>query len=187
MDIEDWYHLDYFDKSKCKRDYSMLDGINRYCELLDEHNIPSSFFVLGEIVSSCKDALKMIKENGHEIGSHGWSHTRPMNLSIPKFLEELKNSKNLIEDIIQCSVEGYRASCFSLNRDRLNEVKKAGFNYDSSRINFDLHPLYESIDMSNYLRLTRNIYRKDNFFEFQVTTKKYSTEIYRYLEGAICE
>ena len=47
MDIEDWYHLDYFDKSKCKRDYSMLDGINRYCELLDEHNIPSSFFVLG--------------------------------------------------------------------------------------------------------------------------------------------
>ena len=102
-------------------------------------------------------------------------------------MEELKNSKNLIEDIIQCSVEGYRASCFSLNRDRLNEVKKAGFNYDSSRINFDLHPLYESIDMSNYLRLTKNIYRKDNFFEFQVTKKKYSTEIYRYLEGGIYE
>ena len=90
MDIEDWYHLDYFDKSKCKRDYSMLDGINRYCELLDEHNIPSSFFVLGDIVSSCKDLLKMIKENGHEIGSHGWSHTRPMNLSIPKFFGRIK-------------------------------------------------------------------------------------------------
>ena len=36
MDIEDWYHLDYFYSSKCSKEYSMLDGIGKYCELLNE-------------------------------------------------------------------------------------------------------------------------------------------------------
>ena len=46
MNIEDWYHLDYFDSSKCDKNYSLLDGINVYRDILQKHNIPSSFFVL---------------------------------------------------------------------------------------------------------------------------------------------
>ena len=34
MDIEDWYHLDYFNSNQCDRKYSMLDGIDVYREIL---------------------------------------------------------------------------------------------------------------------------------------------------------
>ena len=65
---------------------------------------------------------------------------------------------------------GYRAPCFSLDRERLDLVEKSGFEYDSSRIDFSMHPLYGTIKMDDYLALSNNIFRKNNFFEFQVST-----------------
>ena len=45
MDIEDWYHLDYFNKFDCDKSYSLLDGINKYCEILGNHKILSNIFI----------------------------------------------------------------------------------------------------------------------------------------------
>ena len=45
MDIEDWYHLDYFNKDNCDRSFSYLDGVERYCDILTRHQVTSSFFV----------------------------------------------------------------------------------------------------------------------------------------------
>ncbi len=170
MDVEDWYHLDYFDETKCSREYSMLDGIHNYCDLLDEHAIKSNFFVLGEIASSISYDLKEIVKNGHEIGSHGWSHKRPIKMSVRKFKKSLEKSKLCLEGITGTKVEGYRASCFSLDRERLDEVRNVGYLYDSSRISFSKHPLYQTIDMTSYDFISKNIYRLANFYEFQVST-----------------
>ena len=49
LDVEDWYHLDYFDRHQCDTKNSLLDGLDVYVELLDSLSLPSSFFVLGEI------------------------------------------------------------------------------------------------------------------------------------------
>jgi polysaccharide deacetylase family protein (PEP-CTERM system associated) len=172
MDIEDWYHLDYFYSSKCSKEYSMLDGIGKYCELLNEHNIPSSFFVVGELVKSIRATLHDLSKDGNDIASHGWAHLRPMTLSVNQFQKEIIKTKEVIEDAISFPVEGYRAPCFSLNRERLDIVENAGYLYDSSRINFSAHPLYETIDMDSYTPVINNIYRINNFLEFEVTTKK---------------
>ena len=170
MDVEDWYHLDYFDASKCDKNYSLLDGINNYCAILQEHNIPSSFFVLGEIAKSISSTLNEIANNHNDIGSHSWNHTRPMTISTTDFYHDIKKSKEDLEDIIGNEIEGFRAPCFSLDRARLNQVKKAEFSYDSSRIDFSTHPLYETIDMKGYKLLKGNIYKLDDFFEFQLST-----------------
>ena len=65
---------------------------------------------------------------------------------------------------------GYRAPCFSLDRERLDIVKDIGFSYDASRIEFGNHPLYGSIDMSGYEHLSKMIYRSGDFMEFEATT-----------------
>ena len=46
MDIEDWYHLDYFDIRGCDTNYRMLDGIDVYREVLSSYDIKSTFFTL---------------------------------------------------------------------------------------------------------------------------------------------
>ena len=170
MDIEDWYHLDYFNSSDCNKNYSLLDGIDIYLQILEKHNVPSSFFVLGEIAKSLSSGLNTIINNKNDIGSHGWDHRRPIMMSNAEFNDSLIKSKQTIENIISTSVEGYRASCFSLDRERLEQVQKAGYFYDSSRIDFGVHPLYETINMDGYELVVPNIFKNNDFFEFQVTT-----------------
>ena len=173
MDIEDWYHLDYFNSNQCDRKYSMLDGIDVYREILSIHDIPSTFFIVSEIAESIDSTLREIAQEKHEIGSHGLNHIRPITIPKSEFYPELVRSKNTLEEIIGHSIQGYRAPCFSIDRQRLDIIQEAGFTYDSSRIDFSNHPLYESIDMTNFERIVPSVYRNNDFFEFQVTTKSF--------------
>lgn len=171
MDIEDWYHLDYFDRQKCNEAVSMLDGLSNYRELLDRHDIKTTFFVLGELVNGpIRKELLELKRTGHEIASHGWSHQRPLAVTKQAFIEDLKRSKGEIEDVIGERVEGYRAPCFSIDRDLLEVVRETGYYYDSSRILCDAHPLYGTINIDGFNQINSEIFRFGDFFEFQVST-----------------
>jgi len=174
MDIEDWFHLDYFDKSICDRKYTMLDGLNVYHEIISNQNIKSSFFVLGELASSLKESLVALSQDKHDIGSHGWGHLKPLTLTHQQFVEDITKSKEKIEDIIGIPVKGYRAPCFNIDRSRLDLVAKSGYLYDSSYIDFSDHPLYGSIDLKGYESVSKNIFRNNDFFEFQVSTQKFA-------------
>ena len=170
LDVEDWYHLDYFDRSECDVNNSLLDGLDVYVELLKSMSLPSSFFVLGEIAESKIDFFKGLVKSGHDVGSHGWNHIRPMTQSIDEFRADLHRSRDVMKKINGERGFGYRAPCFSLDRERLDVVRETGFAYDSSRIEFGNHPLYGSIDMHGYDNLYGAVYRSNEFMEFEATT-----------------
>jgi len=170
LDVEDWYHLDYFDRRECNTSNSLLDGVDVYLELLESLSVPSSFFVLGEIAERRIQFYKDLVRAGHDVGSHGWNHVRPMAMSIDEFRADLQRSLNLMKEINGERGFGYRAPCFSLDRERLDIVKDSGFAYDSSRIEFGNHPLYGSIDMNGYDKLSDAVYRSGEFMEFEATT-----------------
>lgn len=170
LDVEDWYHLDYFKRSDCCTSSSLLDGLDVYVELLNELSLPSSFFVLGEIAERKIDFFKDLVGLGHDIGSHGWDHQRPLTMHTDVFQDDLSRCMSVMKEINGDSGVGYRAPCFSLDRERLDIVKKTGFIYDSSRIEFGSHPLYGSIEMKGYSSVSKYVYRKDDFLEFEVTT-----------------
>jgi len=170
MDVEDWYHLDYLDKSRCDRTHSLLDGLEAYAELLSSFNIPGTFFVLGELARKLTGQLQSLAAGEHDIASHGWDHVRPLTLSPEVFADDLRRSKTEIEDVIGRAVEGYRAPCFSLDRAGLDLVQMAGYKYDSSRILFNQHPLYGTMDVTGFSQCSRNIFHKGDFFEFQIST-----------------
>jgi len=170
MDIENWYHLDYFKGKECDQNYSMLDGLDSYLDIIDSHKISSSFFVLGELAPSLKTRLREISDHKHDLGSHGWAHKRPLNMDVDSFQQEILKCKIELEQMLGKAITGYRAPCFSLDRERLNILKKVGYKYDSSRIEFGDHPLYGEIDMSGFKEESPGIYRMDDFYEFQIST-----------------
>ena len=170
LDVEDWYHLDYFDRLECDTSNSLLDGLDVYVELLDSLSLTSSFFVLGEIAESKVEFFRNLVKVGHDVGSHGWDHTRPMTLSIDEFRDDLYRCIEIMKEINGDRGFGYRAPCFSLDRERLDIVRGSGFSYDSSRIDFGHHPLYGSINMQGYKNISNTIYINDNFMEFETTT-----------------
>ena len=97
MDIEEWYQLDYFNKSNLSSDYSMLDGVDIYREILQNHKVPSSFFVVSEIAESISSTLRDITQEKHEISSHGINHVRPITVSVSEFYNELDRSKKTLD------------------------------------------------------------------------------------------
>ena len=99
MDVEDWYHLDYFNQNECDTSQTMLDGLDVFLELLDSLSLPSSFFVLGEIANKEINLFKDLIKRGHDISSHGWDHKRPMKMTLNEFHTDLKMNVDLMKKI----------------------------------------------------------------------------------------
>lgn len=170
MDIEDWYHVDYLSGKACDRTYSMLDGLEAYQQLIESHRICSSYFVLGEVVQSLKKTLRQMSDRGYDIGTHGWGHVRPLTMDLRAFASEVQFCKHELEDVLGKPVLGYRAPCFSLDRERLDVLERIGFKYDSSRILFGEHPLYGELDVVGFQERLPGIYCHGDFFEFEIST-----------------
>lgn len=170
MDIEDWYHLDYFASNLVDARQTMLDGLDVYRDILTNYNISSSYFVLGELIAPLARKLRQLADEGADIGVHGWNHTRPLLMEPMKFRTDLDRTKKVLEDVIRKPVLGYRAPCCSLDRDRLDVVRDVGFAYDSSRILFKEHPLYGTLDIIGFTEQIPNVFRSGDFFEFQLST-----------------
>ena len=170
MDVEDWYHLDYFRHLQCDRAYDMLDGLDNYAKILESHNILTTFFVLGDLVLLLKNKLLELNQKGHEIASHGWSHQRPLNMTIEDFATDISSCKSAHEDTLGIPALGYRAPCFSFDRNRLDILKQSGFKYDSSKILFTDHPLYANLNIEGYEEKFPGISCFDDFYEFEAST-----------------
>jgi len=79
--------------------------------------------------------VKEIYSQGHEIASHGYSHRLVYELGPELFREDVKKSKEILENIIQTKVIGYRAPSNSITDGSLWALEilaEEGFVYDSS-------------------------------------------------------
>ena len=64
---------------------------------LDEHQTKATFFFDGSWVKKNPDLAKMIKEAGHEIGNHAYSHPDLKQRSVAQTKEELKKTNDVIK------------------------------------------------------------------------------------------
>ena len=172
MDVEDWYHLYYF-MGKADKSYSMMDGFDNYVELLNRHNIKTTFFVLSELADQYKQQIRYAASCGHEIACHGKTHVRPLDMDPCQFELEITEAKSRLEDIVGCPVIGYRAPCYGIDNERYDIVQKVGFKYSSSKMNVVGHPLYGEIDLSKFNQPINGVYTKDEMTEFALSTQKF--------------
>ena len=75
FDIEDWWVYKHASIGEEKDWRPRLDAyLGKILDLLDEHGIKATFFVLGEVATHNPDVVKRICERGHHIGCHSYSH-----------------------------------------------------------------------------------------------------------------
>lgn len=171
VDIEEWYQLDYLkDYNLENTGIEVVPQIIEFLDMLDELQIKATFFIVANIAEKHADILREIVARGHAIGCHGLDHTLLYEKENGVFIQEIKEAKNIIENIAKCKVFGYRAPCFSMQRDKLELLKKAGFKYDSSKINFRQHRLYGDLDLGGYKKIDDLVYLQDDFIEYEIPT-----------------
>jgi polysaccharide deacetylase family protein (PEP-CTERM system associated) len=104
-------------------------------ERLDARGIKATFFVVGEIARSHPDLVRDIHRAGHEVASHGWDHRMVHRFNPATFLEDLRRSKDALEQITGEPIVGYRAPTFSIvlkTAWAIDVLGDAGLLYDSS-------------------------------------------------------
>jgi polysaccharide deacetylase family protein (PEP-CTERM system associated) len=102
---------------------------------LAERAIHATFFILGQIAESHPKLVRAAREAGHEVASHGWNHRRIHVMSPGAFREDIRKSKDALEQASGAAVLGYRAPTFSIVRQTawaLDILAELGLLYDSS-------------------------------------------------------
>ncbi len=114
-------------------EYGARVGLRRILSLLDEHEIPASFFGPAISFSLAPEMVAMIQQSGrHEIGIHGWIHEWNVTLSRSEERRLLKKALDRMTELSGARPVGYRAPSWNHSDHTLELVLEAGFLYDSS-------------------------------------------------------
>src|SRR5688572_33023665 len=74
-----------------------------------EHGVRATFFMLGWVAERDPSLVRRIVDDGHELASHGYDHTRATMLDRAAFMADVTRTKKMLEDLSGRAVRGYRA------------------------------------------------------------------------------
>jgi polysaccharide deacetylase family protein (PEP-CTERM system associated) len=136
VDFEDWYQgleIPHTDWQGYER---RIEACGRLLlRLLDERGVKATFFILGSVAEERPDLVREIAAAGHEIATHGWSHTLVYKMTPATFRDELRRSIDVLAALSGQEIVGHRAPFFSITRQSLwalEILRDCGIRYDSS-------------------------------------------------------
>jgi len=173
IDFEDWYQGLEIPYSEWDRFESRIEASgDKLLRILDEANVKATFFMLGYVAEKHPEIVRRIEAEGHEIGTHGFSHTLIYTQTPDLFKEELTRAIRFLEDLTGNKVLGHRAPFFSITKDSLwalDILGELGIKYDSS-----IFPVLNyRYGIADAPRFPYKIQRENHeFVEFPISTLK---------------
>lgn len=140
VDVEEHFQVSAFEGVVDRGDWGshpsrVRANTDRLLEILAEHDVLATFFVLGWVGERHPELVRAIADGGHEVGSHGYSHRLVYTQTPQEFRRELERSRKILQDASGQPVDGHRAASFSIgtgNLWALDVLEEVGFRYDSS-------------------------------------------------------
>ena len=119
VDLEDWFQgltstnpqIERWTEFESRVEYATQNLL----ALLDEYGVKATFFVLGYAADAYPELIARIRENGHEIASHGYYHRFVYRLSPDEFIADLAKANDAIARACGAHPSGFRAPYFSVN------------------------------------------------------------------------
>ena len=68
-------------------------------KVLEQEQVPATFFLLGENAEQYGEQVRMIAEQGHLIGNHTWRHVQVTSLPKEEAEEEIRAVSGLVEEL----------------------------------------------------------------------------------------
>ncbi len=178
IDVEDYFQVSAF---AANIDYGDWDSYKSRVEknthtilkVMSETQRQGTFFVLGWVAERHPQLVKDILSEGHEVACHGYSHQLIYNQTPEVFYQETRKAKEILEDIIQRPVEGYRAASYSITKKSMwamDILGELGFTYDSSIFPV-YHDRYGVPDAPKY-PYQHQLRNGSSIVEFPISTKK---------------
>lgn len=140
VDVEDYFQVaafekviapDVWDQYACR----VAENVHAILDLFASHDVKATFFIVGWIAERYPDLVLEIDRQGHEIGCHSYWHRKIYDLTPEEFRKDTQQAKEVLEEILDKPVSGYRAPSYSITKKSLwalDILAELGFSYDSS-------------------------------------------------------
>ena len=99
---------------------------SKLLDILRERNAKATFYVLGSQVSKRPDLLRRMKNEGHQIGNHTWSHADLTKISPERIGQEISKTDEVIKNITGNATSTVRPPYGSVNSGVLIKFKELG-------------------------------------------------------------
>ncbi|HTV03478.1 MAG TPA: XrtA system polysaccharide deacetylase [Luteitalea sp.] len=140
IDVEEYFHASALDAVAPRSQWDSLPSrvvptTQSLLELFAANHVRATFFVLGWVADRNPALVRDIAAAGHEVASHGYWHEIVYTLSQDAFRDDVRRSKQVLEDLTGRAVRGYRAPSFSITRQSLwalDVLTEEGYSYDAS-------------------------------------------------------
>lgn len=117
---------------------SYLDlAVPRILSFLQDRGLKITFFIIGRDASIEKnhDAIRSIRDAGHEIANHSFDHEPWLHLySKQELIDEFERSEDAIENVTGVRTVGFRGPGFSLSPTVIEVLCERGYEYDCSTL-----------------------------------------------------
>lgn len=95
--------------------------------IFKEEDIKITFFIGGSWARSFPRLLKIIHDEGHEIGNHGYSHKNHANLTLEENKAEILKAEKQIEEIIGIKTELFAPPSGAFNDDTIKAAEELNY------------------------------------------------------------
>ncbi|MHB8460811.1 MAG: polysaccharide deacetylase family protein [Candidatus Limnocylindrales bacterium] len=121
--------------------YGPRTGLPRLLRLLDRQGIRATFFVPGYSAERWPEAVRAIRDAGHEIGHHGYLHEGSRHATPAQEEARLLRGLDALDRVADVRPVGYRAPTWELTYAMPAILARHGFRYDSGLMDAD-HPYH---------------------------------------------
>lgn len=177
VDVEDYFQVSAFESHISKNQWDTLPhrvdrNTHRVLDIFEKHGVKATFFTLGWVAERYPTLIKRIVNDGHELACHGYEHIRVTQQTPEQFRTDIVKTKQILEELGGCEVNGYRAASYSICKENLwalDILHEEGFKYSSS-IYPVKHDLYGIPDAPRFMY---EPIKDSHFKEIPITTLRF--------------
>jgi len=123
-------------------EFGVRVGLPRLLELLTQTSVTATFFTPAHTAKAFPDAVRCIRDAGHEIALHGDCHESPVGLTVEEEERLFDRSIAGLTAVLgrRFSPKGYRSPAWDLTKNSIALLQARGLIYDSSMMADDFRP-----------------------------------------------
>ncbi len=91
-------------------------------DVLQEYNVPATFFLIGQNVEKYPEVAQRIVDEGHILANHSWSHPRLSDIGASELAEEINKTEDIMEAITGLRTTLMRPPYGAVNEDALEQL-----------------------------------------------------------------
>lgn len=107
-------------------------GVRRLLSLFEKYNIKTTWFIPGHSLETFPEECALVRDAGHEIGLHGYSHENPTAMSQQQQKDVMAKTVKLLTEFCGKPPRGSVAPWWETTAEGLDLLKDYGIEYDHS-------------------------------------------------------